>query len=173
MKDGQLFRVKVIKTEADLPKENGTYFTLRQGIKYTHDFIGGKPEKKYYDNLTFEDFWLKHITSYLEPIEEQEPVSPYEGRTVLRPDVYGPGNDNYGRDKWKEELAECIKKAEPNLSKIKDVDQELAEIRGVETLTDADIEAWARGASNIPEIQFGMCIGAKAVLNGEIKHIEK
>jgi hypothetical protein len=43
-----------------------------------------------------------------------------------------------------EYLAECIKKAEPNLSKIKDVDKELAEIRGESQITDSDIEAWAK-----------------------------
>jgi hypothetical protein len=72
-----------------------------------------------------------------------------------------------------EYLAECIEKAEPNLSKIKDVDKELAEIRGEndefvkktqndvdktmelaikksgkqklakDTITNSDIEAWA------------------------------
>ena len=34
-------------------------------------------------------------------------------------------------EKVKEYLNECIAKAEPNLSKIKDVDNELAEIRGI------------------------------------------
>jgi len=78
-------------------------------------------------------------------------------------------------------LDDCIEKATPNLSKIKDVDKELAEIRGESQITDADIEAWAKELFH--NLQFespiimagykGLIIGAKAVLNGEIKHIEK
>jgi hypothetical protein len=79
-------------------------------------------------------------------------------------------------------LAECIKKAEPNLSKIKDVDQALTEIRGESQLTDADIEAYfplEKASYNfVPsegynQMQKYKRAGAKAVLNGEIKHIEK
>lgn len=65
MKDGQLFRVKVIKSKDDLPKENGNYFTFRDGVKFTHAFIKGTPDRKYYNDLTFEKFWLKHIDWYL------------------------------------------------------------------------------------------------------------
>jgi hypothetical protein len=41
-------------------------------------------------------------------------------------------------------LNECIKKAEPNLSKIKDVDKALAEIRGISKITDTDVEGQER-----------------------------
>jgi hypothetical protein len=80
-------------------------------------------------------------------------------------------------------LAECIKKAEPNLSKIKDVDQELAEIRGISQITDSDIEAWARETSTckIDEVwteeidiryREGLADGAKLMRDNEIKHIK-
>jgi len=59
-----------IKSEADLPKEDGIYFTFRdKTIKFIHAFIGNQPERKYYDGLTFEAFWLKYIDSYLLPVE--------------------------------------------------------------------------------------------------------
>jgi hypothetical protein len=89
-----------------------------------------------------------------------------------------------------EYLAECIEKAEPNLSKIKDVDKELAEIRGIETIgsttdfivnlqsiTDSDIEVWAEDQKCLKiymnredAFRDGIKKGAKAVLNNEIKH---
>jgi hypothetical protein len=113
-KDGQRLIVKVIKSEADLPKENGNYYTNREGTKSVYAFIGCKPEQKYYDNLTFEDFWLKYIDWYLIP----------------------------------------------------------------EEITDSDIEAWAEegvyGDKTHKNAWLqGRIEGAKALLNNEIKHIDK
>ena len=62
MKDGQRFIVKVIKTEADLPKEYNFYiFGFKNGTVsgmnyYQHDEVD----------------ILKHCLWYLQPIEEQE-----------------------------------------------------------------------------------------------------
>jgi hypothetical protein len=75
-------------------------------------------------------------------------------------------------------LFECIEKAKPNLSKITDVDQEMAEIRGIETITDADIETSAqRYVKKLPQgvnyqRYIGYIYGAKAMRDNEIKHIK-
>jgi hypothetical protein len=122
---------------------------------------------------------MVEVDWYLEPIEEQEPDinTPFFGNSGVKiPMVEKPKIDeNY--------LAECIAKAEPNLSKIKDVDKELAEIRGISKITDSDIEAWAKDNSKYMDAYGEESIdyetvsllkqGAKAVLNGEIKHITK
>jgi hypothetical protein len=65
MKDGQLFRVKVIQTEADLPKKYGHYNTSVGKIPF-----GGK--KTY--NLFTRRGGVR-IDWYLEPIEEQEQIT--------------------------------------------------------------------------------------------------
>jgi hypothetical protein len=154
MKDGQLLRVKVINGPDDLPKgERGSYVA--------HD----KPGKRIYHHCKYnadflKEFWLENIDWYLEPIEEQKPEFD------------------------KAYLDECIKKAEHNLSKIKDVDKELAEIRGISKITDTDVEAWADKVAltmdeddpcyeRIDSYVWELLVkGAKAVLNGEIKHIK-
>ena len=65
MKDGQRFIVKVIKTEADLPKEYNFYiFGFKNGTVsgmnyYQHDEVD----------------ILKHCLWYLQPIEEQESIT--------------------------------------------------------------------------------------------------
>jgi hypothetical protein len=62
MKDGQLFRVKVIKTDTDLPKEDGSYFICyRDKIHDVYNWKSG-----------YERAW-EGVSWYLEPIEEQEP----------------------------------------------------------------------------------------------------
>ena len=63
-----VYRKVVVNGPSDLP-EDGTYFVYMDGIKFIHSFIGQRPDKRYYDNLTFEDFWLKNIDSYLQPKE--------------------------------------------------------------------------------------------------------
>jgi rRNA maturation endonuclease Nob1 len=81
-------------------------------------------------------------------------------------------------------LNECIRKAKPNLSKIKDIDKALDEIRGVSEITDADIEAWVLDYKHAPHPDYvalhtvdvfrtALVIGAKAMKDKEIKHIEK
>jgi hypothetical protein len=65
-KDGQLLRVKVIKTEADMPKEEGLYFVAEKNYKYIYLC-------KYELTENFVRVWLRDIDWYLEPIEEQEP----------------------------------------------------------------------------------------------------
>jgi len=105
MKEGQLLIVKFIKNEDDLPTENG-------------DFIGFDSEKKKVIEFSYDPKSDKHrvdtlvswLDWYLQPTEEQESKPIYD-------EAY---------------LNECIAKAMPNLSKIKDVDKELAEIRGIE-----------------------------------------
>jgi hypothetical protein len=164
MKDGQRLIVKRIKSEEDLPKEG--IFWVHQ--KVYEDII----LNKFDFNTPHRKLWTSDIDWYLIPEPKQEIKSGYA--------------ENY--------LNECIKKAEPNLSKIKDVDKELAEIRNSKTvldypsdfdtiatnqvspfkndITDSDIEAWAEkefGDSMIIPEQAAIA-GAKAVLNGEIKH---
>ena len=101
-KDGQLLRVKVIKTEADLPKEDTLCY-----CSYNDKILKMWFRLKDWSIKN----WLDNVNWYLQPIEEQKPESP----------VY---DEKY--------LDECIEKATPNLSKIKDVDKTLAEIRGDE-----------------------------------------
>jgi len=65
MKEGQLLRVKVIKTEADLPKERGDYECLFNDhktfgkVRYDNDFAGS-------GNI----WWINKIDWYLQPIDE-------------------------------------------------------------------------------------------------------
>jgi hypothetical protein len=147
MKDRQLLRVKVINGPDDLPKDE---------LKQYHCFTG---RGEYYVLSGYTLYKnIYPIDWYLEPIEEPDEPIPCDY------------------------LAECIEKAKPNLSKIKDVDKELAEIRGGEQITDADIEAWAKDNSKYMDAYGEESIdyetvsllkqGAKAVLNGEIKHIK-
>jgi hypothetical protein len=113
MKDGQLFRVKVIKTEDDLPKD-GKYFCCHDNGNKNYYPIN----KRVHSPFENKNYWIFHVDWYLEPIEEQE------------------------------------------------------------LITDADIEAWAKAKTKemydnqeiitVPKL---LEFGAKAVLNGEIKHI--
>jgi len=64
MKDGQLFRVKVIKTVDDLPKEDGEYFINQYGGGASYYYFNSSHDA--FDN---KEFWLKHIDWYLRPIE--------------------------------------------------------------------------------------------------------
>lgn len=67
MKDGQLLRVKVIKTEADLPKETGCYQCHEKNVS-PEDII----DSYYYDCEEpddFKDVWLGGIDWYLIPDE--------------------------------------------------------------------------------------------------------
>ena len=55
----ETFRKVIIKTEADLPKEEGEYFACRSGFKTVQSF-------KFTDQ-----FWLKEVRWYLQPIEQE------------------------------------------------------------------------------------------------------
>jgi hypothetical protein len=131
MKDGQLFKVKVIKTEADLPKRNGYYICKPVG-----DFAG---EVKFnFDDETERNLWMVEVDWYLEPIEEQEP------------DINTPFFGNSG-----------------------------VKIPMTEQITDSDIEAWASTQALSESrkdfergLWLGLKVGAKAVLNGEIKRLK-
>lgn len=70
MKDGQLLRVKVIKTNKDLPKENGEYWTY-QGEFDEVVFM------TYHNTEEQKEIWRKYVTWYLQPIEEQECEHPF------------------------------------------------------------------------------------------------
>jgi len=70
MKDGQLLRVKVIKTATDLPKEEGNYIVHINSNRNEQE----NTSNWYYDNKK-ESFWMFHIDWYLQPIEEQESKS--------------------------------------------------------------------------------------------------
>ena len=109
---------------------------------------------------------MNEITELEKQVEEQE-------ENQEQKPIY---DENY--------LNECIAKAKPNLSKIKDVDKALDEIRGISDITDADIEAYLNEKEmsfkgTVPGIKYSEVYrlffteGAKAALNGEIKHIEK
>ena len=67
-KDGQRFIIKIIKSEADLPKKEGFYI-----MQYKNKSIG-------FMNWWEQDWrdWLKNIDWYLQPIEEQESITDEE-----------------------------------------------------------------------------------------------
>jgi hypothetical protein len=52
------------------------------------------------------------------------------------------------------------------------LDKALAEIRGIETLTDSDIEAWAKENKKYMTSMGSAILGAKAMRDNEIKHIK-
>jgi hypothetical protein len=107
MKDRQLLRAKVIKTEDDLPKEEECFIS--------HDKIARRIIHKCNYREHLKEYWLRNIDWYLQH----------------------------------------------------------------EQITDSDIEAWAeeycsKCSSSFDEtLKYGIKLGAKAALNGEIKHIEK
>jgi hypothetical protein len=96
-----------------------------------------------------------------------------------KPDINTPFFGNSGVKIDENYLNECIEKATLRLSKIKDVDKELDEIRGVrdykiEMPSDADIEAWADSKERrLTSYHKGLQDGAKAMRDGEIKGINK
>jgi hypothetical protein len=165
----QLYRKVIIKTEADLPKETGIYFVYTSTGIHQRGFDIN--QKRLGLHGSSQDEWFS-VNWYLEPIEEQESTE----QDLKCENCDEPIPCDY--------LAECIKKAEPNLSKIKDVDQELAKIRGISKITDSDIEAWADKESLKPDednptikrvdaYDWDLLVrGAKAMRDNEIKHIK-
>jgi hypothetical protein len=160
----ELFKKIYIKSEADLPQsERAMYFV---GVKDNlnpedlYEWFNYKNPVMAYNQA---EYWINTFDWYLQPIEEQE----------SKPEF----NKAY--------LDECIEKAAPNLSKIKDVDKELAEIKDESQITDSDIEAYLiehykpifidGGDGTDVNQYFRECAKncMEAVLNGEIKHIEK
>ena len=77
MKDGQRFIVKVIKTEADLPKEKGKYIF---GWDKTEINISEGISKLIFDPKDEESIheYIEDYDWYLQPIEEQELISDEE-----------------------------------------------------------------------------------------------
>jgi len=71
MKDGQLLRIKIIKTGDDLPKEDGEYFVLRRQYINRDSPLCYYKEALEFNSVT-KDYWLAHIAWYLQPVEEQE-----------------------------------------------------------------------------------------------------
>jgi hypothetical protein len=64
----ELYKKVWIKSEADLPKEEGEYFCGEgSGLHYKHFST---------TNFNNEEFWLKHIDWYLQPIEQIEQPEP-------------------------------------------------------------------------------------------------
>jgi hypothetical protein len=58
MKDGQLFRVKVIKSESDLPKYGKEFIAHDKISNFTYPYCKFNKE-----------FWLSNIDWYIQPIE--------------------------------------------------------------------------------------------------------
>jgi hypothetical protein len=94
----ELYKKIWIKSEADLPKVDGIYIANSK----IFDKIGFW-ELRNHENDNYPDYcknqWLHNIDWYLQPIQqidsipdldcgiyEEKTVSPYEGRTTLRPD---------------------------------------------------------------------------------------
>jgi hypothetical protein len=110
----KIFKQVFIKSESDLPKKTGNYFAFQHNlneITNIHIFPGNKDSSKR---------WMKEIDWYLIEIEEKQQEQP----------VY---DEKY--------LNECIEKATPNLSKIKDVDIILDEIKGREPQSSPKVSA--------------------------------
>jgi len=100
--------------------------------KYSSDII--HPCQLTIHELQMLDFCIEYFASELsdsEPNETKQIIKGLSGEKIesiptFTSTDYPVYNENY--------LKECIKKAEPNLSKIKDVDKELADIRGESNL---------------------------------------
>lgn len=109
----ELYRKIYIKSEADLPKEVGSYFVYFKDVgEDIYDWVltnGENPVEEYWNGQFQEDYWINTFDWYLQPIE----------------------------------------------------------------ITDSDIEAWADNKA-VDDLHRRTIIAvAKAVINGEIKHIEK
>ena len=72
-------------------------------------------------------------------------VSQFQEQPANQTVAYNVGLQDYGQEQSaKDYLNECIERATPNLSKIKDVDKELAEIRGEQPITDVMLKEKAQ-----------------------------
>jgi len=68
MKD-ELYKKVFIRSEADLPKEEGIYFVGIKTALYEPEDVGGVGSIESYHFNCDEDNWLKEIDWYLQPIE--------------------------------------------------------------------------------------------------------
>jgi len=84
-KDGQRFIIKIIKSEADLPKKEGFYI-----MQYKNKSIG-------FMNWWEQDWrdWLKNIDWYLQPIEDQESKPENEHDLIFKKDAIIKKQDNF------------------------------------------------------------------------------
>jgi len=96
MKDGQRFIVKVIKTEADLPKEKGKYIF---GWDKTEINISEGISKLIFDPKDEESIheYIEDYDWYFQPIEEQESISNEEIENYFTKEHYHYQKGRYTR----------------------------------------------------------------------------
>lgn len=171
MKDGQRLIVKVIHSESDLPKESGYYFVS------WHDIISVINNQRavweFIQNKSADiSIWIAKVDWYLIPEPEIETQSKNFVCCKCKKEF-----DTLDKLAWHK----TIKGQCPQKSTIENPD--FFEQKIEDEITDADIEAWAEKKvltdliEDIYEtdVSFKECliIGAKAMRDGEIKHIEK
>ena len=111
MKNGKLLRVKVIKTEADLPKEEGEYFV---GVKLPidkdtfgdYDLWRWEPSKPNFDA----EYWINSFNWYLQPIEERKPIEDRSAEIT-----FNDGMDDEEQEISDEEIKDFIQSHPGNL----------------------------------------------------------
>jgi hypothetical protein len=91
-------------------------------------------------NITeLDDLYTLHYSELFQWMQDY--ASQFQEQPINQTVAYNVGLQDYGQEQSaKDYLNECIERATPNLSKIKDVDKELTEIRGEQPITDGEIE---------------------------------